>query len=413
MVFSLDTILSFHGSLPDSIREQNGSVLEYYDKFMAYVQSIQVSDPELLVSCFIYGLQIQIHGEVLRKKPKTMIQAWFSARLCELNLEEDKQLDPEIQATSDQEITTNSTQFHQIQEITEHKITTYSDIEAFLDSEFQLFNNLSTNTKNETPDLVPTFLDGGTSSLDGNNGGTRSPICTIGADIKTLASNNAEDGAVAKGKVMDANAEPVLHFAKEETGNQPTPKPPDLPSHAGVLDGAEDNADLNCSSGVGVVDDEAESNVEVSASANEKWRTIVAGVDATMRGGGLQSQGLYRISLIVAKPPLLLAAVLPWDRAEAARTTKATVEAVRSSTVVADARGELVLVSLLEVVCDGEKLTLNLELDHYRLLQAQRKFQQYGMEAKPDYIDSKPDSPCIPTAHIPIINTCPHHSYAN
>ncbi|MED6164173.1 hypothetical protein PIB30_087108 [Stylosanthes scabra] len=232
MVEGLDRLLVYPPSLPDSIREQPGFVSEYYDNFMAYVQSIQVSDPELLVSCFIYGLQIQIHGEVLRKKkPNTMIQAWFSARLCELNLEEDEKLEPEIQVTSDQEITTDSTQFHQIQEITEHKITTYSDIEAFSDSEFQLFNNLSTNRENETSNLVPTFLDRGTSSLDGSNGGTRSPNCTVGADITTLASNNAEDSAVAKGNVVDANAEPVLYFTKEETVNQPLPKLPELPSH--------------------------------------------------------------------------------------------------------------------------------------------------------------------------------------
>ncbi|MED6201194.1 hypothetical protein PIB30_092494, partial [Stylosanthes scabra] len=47
MVLSLATISSFYGSLPDSIREQLGSVSKYYEDFMAYAESIQVSDPEL------------------------------------------------------------------------------------------------------------------------------------------------------------------------------------------------------------------------------------------------------------------------------------------------------------------------------------------------------------------------------
>ncbi|MED6183675.1 hypothetical protein PIB30_039883 [Stylosanthes scabra] len=100
-----------------SIKEQSGSVSEYYDNFMAYAESISVSDPELLVSSFINGLQLQIYGQVINKrpKPKTMIQAWFSARMCEMKLEEEKQADPEIPTTipeiqhnSDSEIQVNS-----------------------------------------------------------------------------------------------------------------------------------------------------------------------------------------------------------------------------------------------------------------------------------------------------------------
>ncbi|MED6123047.1 hypothetical protein PIB30_045601 [Stylosanthes scabra] len=207
--------------------------------------------------------------------------------------------------------------FIKFKKITEHKITTYSDIEAFLDSEFQIFNNLSTNAENETQDLVPTFLEGGTSSLNDSNGGTRSPICTIGADITTLASCNAEDGAVAKGNVVNANAEPLLHFTKEETVNQPPPKPPDLHSHVGVLDGAEDNADLNCSGGclADVVDNGIRSSAEVSASVRRKWTLSLASgrtTAMTVTNGGLWVQQLRRFFLL--NPPPLLAVVLLWNR---------------------------------------------------------------------------------------------------
>ncbi|MED6213042.1 hypothetical protein PIB30_089449 [Stylosanthes scabra] len=47
MVLSLATISSFYGSLPDSIRKQSGSISEYYHNFMAYVDSISVSDPAI------------------------------------------------------------------------------------------------------------------------------------------------------------------------------------------------------------------------------------------------------------------------------------------------------------------------------------------------------------------------------
>ncbi|MED6184199.1 hypothetical protein PIB30_045158 [Stylosanthes scabra] len=165
-------------------------------------------------------------------------------------------------------------------------------------------------------------------------GGTRSPICAIGADITTLANDNAEDGAVTKGKVVHANAEPVLHFTKDRV-NQPPPKPPDLPSQAdnatdlSKSGGGEDDEDVAITIGgsdVSYVDDGSESSAEVGASAKEKRRTLVTfargevaveTVMTTVRG----CEMVRRAPSLVARPPPLLAAVLPWDRGKAVSST--------------------------------------------------------------------------------------------
>ncbi|MED6188917.1 hypothetical protein PIB30_090591 [Stylosanthes scabra] len=161
------------------------------------------------------------------------------------------------------------------------------------------------------------------------NGGPRSPICAIGADITMLASNNsAEDGAVAKGNVVDANAEPILHVVEKERVNQPPPKPPDLPLHAWVLGGAEDDANLKRSGGTeieeavtltnsggdaGDVDNRGRGSAEVGTFVKGKWTVATAkeGATATVTNGSPRARQLRRFILLT--PPPLLATVFPWN----------------------------------------------------------------------------------------------------
>ncbi|MED6157594.1 hypothetical protein PIB30_024764 [Stylosanthes scabra] len=178
---------------------------------MAYAESIQVYDPELLVydpellvPNFINGLQLQICGQVISKrpKPKTMLQAWFSARMCEIKLEEEEQADPEIPTTipeiqhnSESEILhINNNSTNQAAKLNPAKSNSATNAE----SAPQEAENLDLQL--ECPNLVPTSLDAGTSSLDGDNRGVRSPNCEIGADITTLASNSPRSALSCRGR---------------------------------------------------------------------------------------------------------------------------------------------------------------------------------------------------------------------
>ncbi|MED6162736.1 hypothetical protein PIB30_073434 [Stylosanthes scabra] len=143
-------------------------------------------------------------------------------------------------------------------------------------------------------------------------------------DLKSLVvriHNGAEDSAFAKGNV-DADLEPAE--TEEELTIKGTEDVANLKRNGSAKE-EEAAALTNRGGGGGNIDDGTTRSAEVGAFVKEKRRTIVAGVDATMTGGGLQSQGLCRVSPIVAKPPVLLAAVLPWDRAEAALTAKAAI----------------------------------------------------------------------------------------
>ncbi|MED6118785.1 hypothetical protein PIB30_005923 [Stylosanthes scabra] len=128
--------------------------------------------------------------------------------------------------------------------------------------------------------------------------------------------SDAENGAIAKGKV-------------EEEVNQPPPNPPDLPSHAKVLEGAKDAVDLdrsgstkeeevvaltNCGDDAG--DDGTTRSAEVGVSAEDNRASELLTRVTKVRGSGL----VRRTPSLVAKPRLLLAAVLPWDRERRSNT---------------------------------------------------------------------------------------------
>ncbi|MED6131939.1 hypothetical protein PIB30_014651 [Stylosanthes scabra] len=161
-----------------------------------------------------------------------MIQAWFSARMCELKLEEEEQADPEIP-------------------------TTIPEIQHNSNSEILHIDNNSTsqvaepfNLHLKLTDLEATYFEDLNRVINGNE--------------PTSISN----GFVAMSNVVDASLQ-----STEEGVNRPPLKPPHLYSHAEVLDGVEDNAGLNCSGGClsDVVDDGSRSSAEVSASVRKKW----------------------------------------------------------------------------------------------------------------------------------------------
>ncbi|MED6135680.1 hypothetical protein PIB30_048959 [Stylosanthes scabra] len=138
--------------------------------------------------------------------------------------------------------------------------------------------------------------------------------------------SGTEDGAVAKGKV-----EEYADLVSSREVNQPPPNPPDLPSHARVLGGAEDAADLDRSGstkeeevvaltnrGGGAGDDETTRSAEVGVSAEDnRTMELLTGV-TKVRGSGL----VRRTPSLVANPPPLLAAILPWDRERRSNTEK-------------------------------------------------------------------------------------------
>ncbi|MED6121045.1 hypothetical protein PIB30_026386 [Stylosanthes scabra] len=138
--------------------------------------------------------------------------------------------------------------------------------------------------------------------------------------------SGVEDGAVAKGKV-----EEYADLVSSREVNQLSPNPPDLPSHARVIGGAEDTADLNRSGntkeeevvaltnrGGGADDDGTMRSAEVGVSAEDNRATeLLTGV-AKVRSSGL----VRRTPSLVAKPPPLLATVLPWDRERRSNTEK-------------------------------------------------------------------------------------------
>ncbi|MED6183362.1 hypothetical protein PIB30_037193 [Stylosanthes scabra] len=98
MVLSLATISSFYGSFSDLIIVQTGTgtVNDYFDAFSAYAESVGFTDPEILIPCFINGLNIQIYRKIFGKDYRSLLDVWLKARICEMNLEEDQQLDPDI-----------------------------------------------------------------------------------------------------------------------------------------------------------------------------------------------------------------------------------------------------------------------------------------------------------------------------
>ncbi|MED6170644.1 hypothetical protein PIB30_033014 [Stylosanthes scabra] len=94
-------------------------------------------------------------------------------------------------------------------------------------------------------------------------------------DDGVAAINGAEDGAVATENVVDAKAEPFLHFSEEDEAT-----------------------DLNCGGDADDVDDGTESSVEVGASTKEAENSVSgsAGNGAVVRvtDGGLLKRGLRR-----------------------------------------------------------------------------------------------------------------------
>ncbi|MED6145600.1 hypothetical protein PIB30_026716 [Stylosanthes scabra] len=152
----------------------------------------------------------------------------------------------------------------------------------------------------------------------------------------------AEDDIVAKGKVEDGD----LVVARAEMVNRPPPKPPHLQSQGGVFDGVEDvtvvreeqtfakawvagvAAEENGQDLCRVRDaNEAGHSAEVGASAGGMWTTTTMEYDTTkMRGSGCAGivDGIVAVRKgnapfcrrlqLTARPPLLLAAIFPWNR---------------------------------------------------------------------------------------------------
>ncbi|MED6207329.1 hypothetical protein PIB30_034747 [Stylosanthes scabra] len=169
----------------------------------------------------------------------------------------------------------------------------------------------------------------------------------------------AEDGTATKGRIeittlkpeaeavatrpppASPNTEPAVIQAAvmpytEERVERPPPKPSHLNPYTAAL-GDSSTAKILVSGRIGAMDDGGEQDTSnnvvsaeemqtwvttvvegelttgavVGASAKEKRRTIVAGVDATMTEGGFRAKQLRRF--LSLNPPPLLAAVLPWD----------------------------------------------------------------------------------------------------
>ncbi|MED6178074.1 hypothetical protein PIB30_104224 [Stylosanthes scabra] len=147
---------------------------------------------------------------------------------------------------------------------------------------------------NRPPPKLPNFTEDGGGEL-------RSLAHEIGCttpavgDEGLTASSSAEDGAVAKGNVVDAKAEPFLHFL-----------------------GDDDAANLNCGGCARDADDGTRPAASVNiGESTTSARSAEVGAIASMTDGGLRARLLRRF--ISLTPPPLLVAVFPWDREEEMR----------------------------------------------------------------------------------------------
>ncbi|MED6223796.1 hypothetical protein PIB30_077603 [Stylosanthes scabra] len=344
--------------------KQIRNVNDYFSIFFLFAKKLGWNDSERLKN-FIGGLENYIHREIIIDDPQTHAYAIDLAKFYEelwLNPYSEA-AKPEIQASTIQfhRFQTNFSNVSTIYEVESPELTIqnskinldpeiqkseqagaeaepkfHTQIESVMQEQCHLIQHSIGNStlkdsdqltdrldlQLECPNLVPTFLDGG-------KGGPRSPICAIGVDITMLASNNSdEDDAVAKGNVVDANAEPILHVVEKERVNQPPPKPPDLPLHAWVLGGAEDDANLKRSGGTKIeeavtltssggdasdVDNRGRGSAEVGAFVRRKWTVVTAkeGATATITNGSPRARQLRRFFLLTPLP--LLATALPWN----------------------------------------------------------------------------------------------------
>ncbi|MED6127047.1 hypothetical protein PIB30_084361 [Stylosanthes scabra] len=117
---------------------------------------------------------------------------------------------------------------------------------------------------------------------------TSQKVTTV-AEKEYRASNDTEDGAVVKGKVVDTNAETVLHFVEEDN-----------------------IADLNYDVSAMFVNDVDRSNAEAGIAEKEKWRRITT----------------IPLSLLNHRNATANVVVFPWDREKKVRTLKEKEEVV-------------------------------------------------------------------------------------
>ncbi|MED6161296.1 hypothetical protein PIB30_059395 [Stylosanthes scabra] len=308
MVFSLATISSFYGSLPDSIREQSGSVSEYYDDFMAYAESIQQTtdlefkvkiqqeqettnqhqEPEIDdVDAATFQIATEITDSVTIQNTSPEITTSTKAQL-DLKEKNRSQSQNQEDEESDGRSIYHGYDVRSMTVVLQRPPLEPSDLEllAVGDGAFDEKSNyyglnawstLSTLVAvNRPPPKPPNFTED-------DSGKLRSLAHEIGCTIPGIgdeglaASSGAEDGAIAKGNVVDAKAEPFSHL------------------------GDNDAADLNCGGCAKDTDDGTRPAASVNiGESTTSARSAEVDAIASMTDGGLR-------------------AVFPWDREEATR----------------------------------------------------------------------------------------------
>ncbi|MED6193911.1 hypothetical protein PIB30_023576 [Stylosanthes scabra] len=278
MVLSLATISSFYGSLADSIIVQTGTVNDYFDEFSAHANNIGVTDPELLIPCFINQLNIQIYRKIFGKDYRSLLYVFLRATICEMNLEEDEQLDPDNQEDGD----------------------VFDEKRIYYGSDDRSATVVVHWPLPEPPDLNSVAVGEGEPESTVVFAAATSHRLEKVRDTMTGVDSGAENGAVAKGKVEDRVAE-----SNNTSSSLDDNEVDRLNDNDGVASRVVNRTARVETKSKMMVDVATSSGVIKAAD----WNTSSGAGDPRRSGGSFR-----RVFPIMAKPPPLLAAAFPWNR---------------------------------------------------------------------------------------------------